>query len=106
MKPSEYSGATAAPGPIMSELRVAILGALMVMLGPISLAMYTPAMPSLVSAFGTTPAAVKLTLTVFFLGYAFSQLACGPLSDAFGRRPVALAFSGTKKVSRARRITP
>lgn len=78
----------------MSELRVAILGALMVMLGPISLAMYTPAMPSLVSAFGTTPAAVKLTLTVFFLGYAFSQLACGPLSDAFGRRPVALGFFG------------
>ncbi|MGR7995514.1 MULTISPECIES: multidrug effflux MFS transporter [unclassified Xanthobacter] len=94
MSRAELSGTTTAgrPAPMMSELRVAVLGALMVMLGPISLAMYTPAMPALVSAFETTPAAVKLTLTVFFLGYAFSQLACGPLSDAFGRRPVALGF--------------
>lgn len=80
------------PDPVMSELRTAVLGAMMVMLGPISFAMYTPAMPTLVAAFDTTPAAVKLTLTVFFLGFAFSQLACGPLSDAFGRRPVALGF--------------
>jgi len=80
------------PAPMMSELRVAMIGALMVTLGPISLAMYTPAMPTLVSAFGTTPAMVKMTITVFFLGYAVSQLACGPLSDAFGRRPVALGF--------------
>lgn len=95
MKPAEFQASprsAPAPAPIMSELRVAVSGALMVMLGPISLAMYTPAMPTLVVAFDTTPAAVKLTLTVFFLGFAFSQLACGPLSDAFGRRPVALGF--------------
>lgn len=95
MKPAAFTASPPpAPVPIMSELRVALIGALMVMLGPISLAMYTPAMPTLVSAFDTTPATVKLTLTVFFLGFAFSQLACGPLSDAFGRRPVALAFFG------------
>ncbi|MFG1393303.1 multidrug effflux MFS transporter [Xanthobacter agilis] len=96
MKPAAFTTASpsSAPTPMMSELRVAVIGALMVMLGPISLAMYTPAMPTLVSAFDTTPATVKLTLTVFFLGFAFSQLACGPLSDAFGRRPVALSFFG------------
>ncbi|MFG1294422.1 MULTISPECIES: multidrug effflux MFS transporter [Xanthobacter] len=93
MKPAEYKAPSSpGPAPMMSEVRVAMVGALMVMLGPISLAMYTPAMPTLVSVFDTTPAAVKLTLTVFFLGFAFSQLACGPLSDAFGRRPVALGF--------------
>lgn len=64
----------------------------MIAIGPLSLSLYTPALPTLVAAFGTTPAAVKLSLTVYFLGFCLAQLLCGPLSDAFGRRPVALAF--------------
>ncbi|WP_448203498.1 multidrug effflux MFS transporter [Azospirillum sp. sgz302134] len=78
--------------PVMSEMRTAIIGTLIVTLGPLSLALYTPALPTLVDAFHTTPAALKLSLSVYFFGFAFSQLACGPLSDAFGRRPVALGF--------------
>ncbi|QRG07675.1 multidrug effflux MFS transporter [Xanthobacter dioxanivorans] len=92
-RPSAAAG-YAAPVPLMTEREVCVIGGMMVMLGPISLSLYTPAMPAMVEAFGTTIATVKLTLTVFFLGYAFSQLACGPLSDAFGRRPVALWFFG------------
>ena len=64
----------------------------MIALGPLSLALYTPALPTLVSAFATTPAAVKFSLTVYFLGFCLAQLLCGPLSDAYGRRPVALVF--------------
>src|SRR5918998_3161509 len=78
--------------PIMTEMRTAVIGALIVALGPISMALYTPAMPTIVAAFQTTPAHVKLTLTVFFFGFAFAQLVCGPLSDAYGRRPVAIGF--------------
>ncbi|MGR0187821.1 multidrug effflux MFS transporter [Azospirillum aestuarii] len=78
--------------PAMTETRTAVIGTLIVTLGPLSLALYTPALPMLVEAFQTTPAALKLTLSVYFFGFAFSQLACGPLSDAYGRRPVALAF--------------
>src|ERR687894_1129587 len=78
--------------PIMTEMRTAVIGALIVALGPISMALYTPAMPTLVTAFQTTPANIKLTLTVFFFGFAFAQLVCGPLSDAYGRRPVAIGF--------------
>ncbi len=78
--------------PVMSEMRTAVIGALIVTLGPLSLSLYTPAMPMLVEAFQTTPSAVKLSLSVYFFGFAFSQLACGPLSDAYGRRPVALGF--------------
>src|SRR5690606_12134000 len=78
--------------PLMSEMRTAVIGAFIVALGPVSLALYTPAMPALVSAFDTTPAAVNLTLTVYFFGFAFAQLVCGPLSDAYGRRPVAIGF--------------
>src|SRR3954452_13443488 len=78
------------PVQLMTETRTAMVGALMVALGAISMSLYTPAMPALVEAFHTTPATVKLTLTVYFGGFAFAQLVCGPLSDAYGRRPVAL----------------
>ncbi len=77
---------------LMSERRTAIIGAVIIVLGPMSMALYTPAMPTLVQAFGTTSSVMKLTLSVYFGGFAFSQLVCGPLSDAFGRRPTALGF--------------
>src|SRR5215213_2919587 len=79
--------------PLMSERKTAIVGALLVALGPISMALYTPAMPTLVKVFGTDVSTIKLTLTVYFAGFALAQLVCGPLGDAFGRRPVVLAFT-------------
>ncbi len=84
---------------IMSVRRTSLLGAGLVAIGPISMALYTPAMPTLVEAFGTTDAAVKLTLTAYFAGFALTQLVCGPLTDAFGRKPVTLAFLGLYLVS-------
>ena len=78
----------------MSERRVGLIGALLTAVGPISMAVFTPAMPELVHAFGTTEAAVKLTLSLYFAGFAFAQLVCGPLSDGFGRKPVIVAFMG------------
>jgi DHA1 family bicyclomycin/chloramphenicol resistance-like MFS transporter len=78
----------------MSPTKTSVVGALLVALGPISLALYTPAMPTLVRVFGTDVSAVKLTLTVYFLGFAIAQLVCGPISDVFGRRPVVMAFTG------------
>jgi DHA1 family bicyclomycin/chloramphenicol resistance-like MFS transporter len=78
--------------PLISERRLSIIGGLLIALGPISLSLYTPALPELVEVFGTDISTIKLTLTVYFAGFAVSQLICGPLSDGFGRRPVALAF--------------
>jgi len=80
------------PAPIMSERRVSVIGALLVAIGPTSLALYTPAMPEIVSAFGTTEAAVKMTLSLYFAGFAIAQLFCGPLSDGLGRKPVTFCF--------------
>jgi DHA1 family bicyclomycin/chloramphenicol resistance-like MFS transporter len=80
--------------PIMSERRVSLLGGMLIAIGPISMALYTPAMPEITAAFGTTASAVKLTLSAYFAGFAFSQLICGPLSDGFGRKPITLAFMG------------
>lgn len=78
--------------PRLSESRAGFIGALMVALGPVSMAVYTPAMPEIVVSFATTDAAVKTTLTFYFAGFAFAQLFCGPLSDAAGRRPVTVGF--------------
>lgn len=80
------------PAHLMSERRVSIIGALMVAIGPLSMALFTPAMPEVVRAFGTTEAAVKMTISLYFGGFAFAQLVCGPLSDGFGRKPVTIAF--------------
>ena len=61
----------------MTERRVGLIGAFMVAVGPVSMALYPPAMPEIVDAFGTTESAVKLTLSLYFAGFAFSQLICG-----------------------------
>eukprot|EP00873_Tetraselmis_striata_P011263 jgi/Tetstr1/431527/TSEL_002179.t1 len=76
----------------MSERRTAILGAALVAIGPITMALYTPAMPVLAEVFSTSSSMVKLTLTAYFTGFALTQLVCGPLTDAFGRKSVTLVF--------------
>ncbi|WP_377277854.1 multidrug effflux MFS transporter [Rhizobium sp. R86522] len=76
----------------MSERRTTFLGAFLTTLGPISMAIYTPAMPELVRAFGTTDAAIKLSLSMFFAGFALAQLVAGPLADALGRKKATLIF--------------
>ena len=76
----------------MSGRRTTMIGALLTAIGPISMAVYTPAMPELVHAFATTESAVKMTLSVYFGGFALAQLVAGPMSDAFGRRKAALGF--------------
>ncbi|MBS9721554.1 multidrug effflux MFS transporter [Tianweitania sp. BSSL-BM11] len=92
---------TTAKQPLMSERRVALIGAILVAIGPASMALFTPAMPEIVRAFGTTEQMVKLTLTLYFAGFAFAQLICGPLSDGWGRRPVTIAFMGIYCVASA-----
>ncbi len=76
----------------MSERRTTIIGALLTAIGPISMAIYTPAMPELVHAFSTTEAAIKMTLSLYFAGFALAQLVAGPVSDAFGRKTASLSF--------------
>jgi len=78
--------------PIMSERRVSLIGALLVAIGPVSMAIYTPAMTEIVRAFQADEATVKMTLTLYFGGFACAQLIAGPLSDALGRRPVTVGF--------------
>lgn len=76
----------------MSPLRVTILCAAMVALGPLAMALYTPAMPAIGAEFGAGHDAVKMTLTAYFAGFATAQLVAGPLSDALGRKATLYIF--------------
>ena len=69
-----------------------MISASLVALGPVSMALYTPAMPQLVHAFSSTESAIKLTLSLYFAGFALSQLVSGTMSDVLGRRKTTLIF--------------
>ncbi len=72
---------------------VLVLGAL-VALGPLTIDLYLPALPTIVDDLGTTEAAVQLTLTGTLVGLAVGQLLVGPLSDTYGRRRPLLVGVG------------
>src|SRR6266536_5906215 len=60
------------------------------MLGPFSIDMYLPALPSIGAALDAPPIAVQQTLSTFLFAYAFMMLWHGALSDALGRRPIVI----------------
>ena len=47
-------------------------------------------MPAMAQQFQSTPGHMQLTVTLFIIALAISQLIFGPLSDRFGRRPTML----------------
>jgi MFS transporter, DHA1 family, multidrug resistance protein len=92
---SEQTGAAPGPRdtsrkPRPGSRRVLILLTAMAAIGPMGLNILTPAVPGLGVTFAAEPAAVQLTLSLYLLGLAASQLVMGPLSDRLGRRPVVL----------------
>jgi len=52
--------------------------------------MFLPSLPSMAMHFESTPAIVGLAVGVYLGASALLQLVAGPLSDLYGRRPVAL----------------
>jgi MFS transporter, DHA1 family, multidrug resistance protein len=92
--PRPTAPATAAPTesprrPGMARLALT-LGAF-VAIGPLTIDMYLPALPTIREELATTSATVQLTLTGTLIGLALGQLVIGPLSDALGRRRPLLA---------------
>ena len=59
-------------------------------IGPMSMHILLPSLPGIRRIFAADFATVQLTLTLYLVGLAVAQLAYGPLSDRFGRRPVLL----------------
>lgn len=74
-----------------SPWRLLALLMAMTAIGPVALNILVPAVPNLIATMKTDAGTVQLTVSLYLLGLAVSQLALGPLSDRFGRRPVVLA---------------
>ncbi|MEV4494745.1 multidrug effflux MFS transporter [Micromonospora arborensis] len=77
---------------------VLVLGAL-IAIGPLTIDMYLPALPTITAGLRTTETAVQLTLTGTLIGLALGQLLVGPLSDVIGRRKPLLAGLATHIVA-------
>jgi MFS transporter, DHA1 family, multidrug resistance protein len=58
--------------------------------GPLSIDMYLPSLPSIASNLGAGSEATQATVAIFFAGMALGQLFYGPASDRIGRRPPIL----------------
>jgi len=61
------------------------------MLQPFALNVLAPATPGLARSLETDYATIQLTLTLYLLAVAVTQLIVGPISDWIGRRPCVLA---------------
>jgi MFS transporter, DHA1 family, multidrug resistance protein len=89
--PSTATPVVAEPPRRPSTARLALLLGAFVALGPLTIDMYLPALPTIRAELATSSATVQLTLTGTLVGLALGQLVVGPLSDAFGRRRPLLA---------------
>ena len=85
-KPSEATRHDLATSRLVLLLLVVMTG-----IAPISLYMLVPALPVLAANFGSDISIAQMTVSLYMVGIALSQLIMGPLSDRFGRRPVLLA---------------
>lgn len=85
-RPPEAAMKTIATSRVVLLLLVVMTG-----IAPISLYMLVPALPVLATNFGSDISIAQMTVSLFMVGIACSQLIMGPLSDKFGRRPVLLA---------------
>lgn len=68
------------------RLRVILVLGALIALGPLTIDMYLPALPTIADDLNTSSSAVQLTLTGTLIGLALGQLIIGPLSDTVGRR--------------------
>ncbi|MES2943042.1 MAG: multidrug effflux MFS transporter [Pseudomonadota bacterium] len=75
------------PGP---RWALAVLLAVLGMLGPFSIDTYIPAFSNIALSLGATPVEMQQTLSAYLFGFAFMNLFHGAMADSFGRRPVVL----------------
>ncbi|MDQ1529808.1 MAG: transporter, family, multidrug resistance protein, partial [Actinomycetota bacterium] len=83
-----------------------VLGALTA-LGPFSIDLYLPSLPSVQSNFSAATATVQFTISATTIGFALGQLLVGPWSDRVGRRlPLIIATSVHVLASLAIALSP
>jgi len=76
-------------------------------LPPLAIDMYLPAIPGMAESLNTQISTIQNSLSVFLLSFAFGMLFFGPLSDRYGRRPLALfGLSGFAATSLVLALSP
>ena len=88
-RPTTTAPAPAVPRPGVARTALVLGG--FVAIGPLTIDMYLPALPTITRELETTSSAVQLTLTGTLIGLALGQLVLGPVSDALGRKRPLLA---------------
>ncbi len=78
---------------------VTIVLALLTSMAPLGIDSYLSSMPDMAKDFGVNINKIELTLTIYFLGFAIGNFLGGPISDAFGRKTLALTGIGTYLIS-------
>lgn len=85
--------------PVMSSPATPSLGlialalGLMTLIGPASVDMYLPFMPTMAQELDTNYSAMQMTLAIFLAALGLGQLVFGPVIDAYGRRkPLLMAL--------------
>ncbi len=58
---------------------------------PLGMHVLLPAIPAMADEFGTSIATMQATVTVYMVAVAVGQIAYGPISDRYGRKPPLLA---------------
>ena len=84
---------TVAPGKQQTLKRPWYLTMMVLFMVPmtgIGIDLYAPSLPWIVMAMHTSAHLVKLTIAIYFLGYALGPLLAGTLSDIYGRRPALM----------------
>ena len=62
----------------------------MIAVGPFTMQILVPSLPTLGREFAVSTTAVQLTVTLYLIAVGAGQLIYGPLSDRFGRRPLLM----------------
>jgi DHA1 family bicyclomycin/chloramphenicol resistance-like MFS transporter len=89
----------AVPGTRGDRLRLVLVLGSLIALGPLTIDLYLPALPTITTELLTTSASVQLTLTGTLFGLAIGQLLIGPLSDRLGRKRPLLAGAAVHVVA-------
>lgn len=81
MDPMKARAATLPPTALIIGMTIA---------SQLPMTIYLPAVPAMAADLGIPAAQVQLVVPAFLGAFALAQLFIGPVSDAFGRRPIAL----------------
>ncbi|ATB68144.1 major facilitator superfamily protein, DHA family [Sulfurospirillum diekertiae] len=74
----------------LTERQIVLVLASLSAITPLAIDMYLPSFPAIATDLHTSIPNVEFSLSLYFFGMAMGQLLGGPISDAYGRRPMVM----------------